>query len=197
MSYSGEPSFQGFPGGFSGSCGRKREELFRLELQCLAFITAAAVGCAPRFFPMCGTGFSILPEAGNQKDERNFYWGMALEPGVIFKSALPGAKCSGKAELIAQWDTGELQGTVASIFNGGSWPKPWADHIWIISIHSRASSWQFDKKYLRFRKLHCQVPQKNQEILYQRQLTVCIAMSLGAFSSKSINAELFLFMAQV
>lgn len=58
---------------FLGSYGRKKEELFWMELQCLALIPAAAVGCAPRFFPMHGTGFSILPEVGNQKDERNFY----------------------------------------------------------------------------------------------------------------------------
>lgn len=163
MCYSGKPWFQGCPGGLLGSYGRKREGLFWLELQCLAFIPAAAVGCAPRFFPVCGTGFSILPEAGNQKDERNFYWGMALELGVIFKSALPGVKCSRKTELIAQWDSGELQGTVASILNGGIWPKPWVDHIWITSNHSRASSWQVGKKHLRFQKLHCLVPQEKKK----------------------------------
>lgn len=160
MCYSGLPWVQGFPGGSLGSYGRKREELFWLESQCLAFIPAAAVGCAPRLFLMCGTGFSILPEAENQKHERNFYWGMALELEVIFKSALPGVKRSRKLELIAQWGSGELQGTVASILNGGIWPKPWADHIWIISNHSRASSWQVDKKHLRFQKLHCLAPEK-------------------------------------
>lgn len=86
---------------------------------------------------------------------------MALELEVIFKSALPGAKCIRNIELIAQWDSGELQGTVASIVNEGIWPKPWADHIWIISNHSRASSWQVGKKHFRFQKLHCLAPQKN------------------------------------
>lgn len=37
---------------------------------------------------------------------------MALELEVIFKSALPGVKRSRKLELIAQWGSGELQGTV-------------------------------------------------------------------------------------
>lgn len=156
-----------------------------MESQCLALIPAAAVGCAPRFFPMRGTGFSILPEAGTLKDERNFYWGMALELGVIFKSALPGAKCSRKIELIAQWDSGELHGTVASILNGGIWPKPWADYIWIISNNSRASFWQVAKKHLRFQKLHCLVPQQNQEILYQRQFTIYIVWALGTAQTKA------------
>lgn len=36
-------------------------------------LTPAAADCASEFNPMHGTWFSILPEAGNQKDERNLF----------------------------------------------------------------------------------------------------------------------------